>query len=67
MQAITAQMQALCDRGVAFAAKKAGMTQTSSNIAFVNNREWTGDLRLLDFLAGPGKRARVSTMLSRER
>ena len=43
------------------------MTPTSSNISFVNNKDWMGNVTLLDFLSGPGKQARVSTMLSRER
>lgn len=39
----------------------------TSNISFVDNQDWTGEMKLLDFLSGPGKLARVSTMLSRER
>lgn len=66
---ISSQVRHLFQQGVPFAAKRGGSDpdQAKSNVAFVNNRDWTGNLSLLDFLSGPGKRARVSTMLSRER
>ncbi|KAK9899367.1 tyrosyl-tRNA synthetase [Cystobasidium minutum MCA 4210] len=64
--AITKQLTELCQRGVSHAAKRAGVSGASSNVKFLNNHDWLGKMSLLDFLGGPGKRARVSTMLARE-
>jgi tyrosyl-tRNA synthetase len=40
--------------------------EEEEQVTVLNNAEWLGQLSLLDFLSGPGKRARVSTMLARE-
>lgn len=64
---ITKQLTELCQRGVSHASKRAGISGASSNVQFLNNHDWLGKMSLLDFLSGPGKRARVSTMLARER
>lgn len=68
ISAISRQVTGLFERGVPFAAKRAGLPEsTASNVEFLNNYDWIGKMSLLDFLSGPGKRARVATMLSRER
>ena len=66
-KSITSQVRKLFERGAPFAAKRAGIHHVEGRIDFVNNKDWIGKMSLLDFLSGPGKRARVSTMLARER
>ena len=66
-RSIKKQVDAILERGAALAAKRAGLSNIGHNIKFVNNREWISKMSLLDFLNGPGKRVRVSTMLARER
>ena len=67
--AIASQIKSLCQHGLPFAAKQLQMweAETASNVIFADNRDWIGKLSLLDFLSGPGKRARISTMLARDR
>lgn len=68
--AISSQVRTLFTRGVPFAAERSGLppddTRTT-NVLFANNNDWIGRMSLLEFLSGPGKRARVSVMLARDR
>lgn len=70
MQSITSQMTRFFRQGAVFA--KTRMAKSASDnptgqLRIANNLDWFKDMSLLDFLSGPGKGARVSTMLSRER
>ena len=70
VEGITSQMTRFFSQGAVFAKTrmaKSAATKTTGQLKIANNLEWLKDMSLLDFLSGPGKGARVSTMLSRER
>lgn len=69
---ITAQYQRFLFRGQAYA--NARLADTKLDVVgpmqepkVVNNMDWFGEMSLLDFLRGTGKRARVQTMLAKDR
>jgi tyrosyl-tRNA synthetase len=63
---IEAQIKRLFKRGISFAAGRMGTAAREGTIEFKDNAEWTAKMSLLEFLSGPGKRARVGVMLARD-
>lgn len=68
VESITAQMSRFFEEGLSFAQSRQNVRSgQAGTLQVANNLEWFGEMRLLDFLGGVGKGARVSTMLARER
>ncbi|KAI9220574.1 hypothetical protein BC828DRAFT_383222 [Blastocladiella britannica] len=67
---ITRAVTSFFDRGREFAHTRGlqptGAATANGKLSIVNNREWTEQMSLIDFLGNVGRHARVSTMLHRD-
>jgi tyrosyl-tRNA synthetase len=55
------------ERGQAYASKHRRGQTDRGKLDILNNLDWTGQITLLDFLKGVGKRSKVNAMLARDR
>jgi len=67
VRGITAQVNNFFDRGHRYATERGAGTAERGELDILNNLDWTGEITLLDFLKGVGKRSKVNAMLARDR
>jgi tyrosyl-tRNA synthetase len=67
VKGITAQVNSFFERGHKYARKRGAGTAQRGALDILNNLDWTGEITLLDFLKGVGKRSKVNAMLARDR
>lgn len=65
--AITKQVTRFFERGQEYASSRRKEQSGRGRLDVVNNLDWTREIKLLDFLRDVGKRAKVNTMLARDR
>jgi tyrosyl-tRNA synthetase len=67
VKGITAQVHTFFERGQNYARKRGAEPSERGELDILNNLDWTGEITLLDFLKGVGKRSKVNAMLARDR